>query len=318
MNMNMMNLFGNANQKPPRKSDTCEKIRVNGLSLLKMLKHGKQGIPLEVIGIMLGQRIDEFTIEIIDVFATPQVATGQNVETTDEQFQLNYMKLLERTGYDGHVQVGWYHSHPGFDVWLSDVDVKNQQAMEAVDERAVAVVVDPVLSARGHVVIGAFRNIPMGMESMLSVMSGKPEKSKKGDPREKTSFIGHTIKPSPKTAHLGLNRSFYMMPIEFRMNEKEQHMLSSLHRPVWSTGCEIPSFTKSDSNNLEMLKNLTQCAKNYRRAILEEANVKTNDELELMHVGKIDPRLYFKEGSDKLASSQAALLARLHVTKAAF
>ena len=311
--------MGQGPQKPARKSDTCEKIRINGLSLLKMLKHGRQGIPLEVIGIMLGTKIDEFTLEVTDVFATPQIATGQNVETTDEKFQYNYKRLLDKVGYDDAVQVGWYHSHPGYDVWLSDVDCNNQDMMEKVDERSVAVVVDPVLSARGKVVIGAFRNIPKQLQMTEAFMSQMGKlKQKKGDPREKTSFIGHTIKPSPKTVHVGLNKNFYMMPIDFRMNPQEEHMLSSLHRPTWSTGFEINSFQNNDKNNLEMLKNLTQCAKMYRRTILDEANVKSNDELELMHIGKIDPKLYFKENSDKLSSTQSALLARLHVTNATF
>lgn len=294
-------------QKPMRKSDTSEKILINGLSLLKMLKHGKQGIPLEVMGIMLGQKIDEYAIEIFDVFATPQVATGQNVETTDEKYMLTYMKLLERTGYSNLVYVGWYHSHPGFDVWLSGVDYENQKNMEQLDDRAVAVVVDPVLSVRGKVVIGAFRNIPIN-----------PLKESKEDPREKTSFIGHTCNPSPTTIYHDLNKRFYQMPIEFKMNPSELHMLSSLHRPAWSTGFALPSMANNDAKCLEILKNLTQCAKTYRRSILDEANMKSQEEIELAHVGKVDPKQYMRQTSEQLANSQASLMAALHVTNEAF
>jgi 26S proteasome regulatory subunit N11 len=176
---------------PTKKTDTSEKIQINGLALLKMLKHGKAGIPLEVIGILLGNKIDEFTIEIFDVFATPQIATGQSVETTDEKFQYTMMRLLEQSGYNNLISVGWYHSHPGFNVWLSDVDCQNQDSQEKLDSRAVAVVVDPVLSVRGKVVIGAFRNI---QRSIMQAGARHIE-----DPREKTSFIGHTVMPSPTT-----------------------------------------------------------------------------------------------------------------------
>ncbi len=34
--------------------DTSEKIQISSLSLLKMLKHGRAGIPMEVMGLMLG------------------------------------------------------------------------------------------------------------------------------------------------------------------------------------------------------------------------------------------------------------------------
>ena len=305
----MFNLMNAA--KPKRKGDTSEKILVSGIALLKMLKHGKAGIPLEVIGIMLGRKIDEFTVEVFDVFATPQVATGQSVETTDEQFQYNMMKLLEQTGYRDLVSVGWYHSHPGFNVWLSDVDVANQETQEKLDERAVAIVVDPVLSVRGKVVIGAFRNCP---RSLAQLTKGPLHIE---DPREKTSFIGHNMHVSATTRVHGLNLAYYTMPIEFKMNEYEEHMLSSLHRPRWTSGFEIPSFVKNEKSSVELIKSMKDCAEYYRASILEEASMKKSD-LELRHVGKVDPMQYMRECSEKLSASQASLLARLHVTKASF
>jgi len=47
--------------------------------------------------------------------------------------------------------VGWYHSHPGFGCWLSGVDINTQQSFEALSERAVAVVIDPIQSVKGKV-----------------------------------------------------------------------------------------------------------------------------------------------------------------------
>lgn len=49
--------------------------------------------------------------------------------------------------------VGWYHSHPGFGCWLSGVDINTQQSFEALSERAVAVVVDPIQSVKGKVTV---------------------------------------------------------------------------------------------------------------------------------------------------------------------
>lgn len=49
--------------------------------------------------------------------------------------------------------VGWYHSHPGFGCWLSGVDMNTQQSFEALSDRAVAVVVDPIQSVKGKVLI---------------------------------------------------------------------------------------------------------------------------------------------------------------------
>ena len=40
-----------------------------------MLKHGRAGVPMEVMGLMLGEFIDDYTVRVIDVFAMPQSGT---------------------------------------------------------------------------------------------------------------------------------------------------------------------------------------------------------------------------------------------------
>lgn len=72
------------------------------------------------------------------------------------------LDMLKQTGRPEMV-VGWYHSHPGFGCWLSGVDINTQQSFEALSERAVAVVIDPIQSVKGKVVIDAFRLINPNM-----------------------------------------------------------------------------------------------------------------------------------------------------------
>lgn len=62
------------------------------------------------------------------------------------------LDMLKQTGRPEMV-VGWYHSHPGFGCWLSGVDINTQQSFEALSERAVAVVVDPIQSVKGLFVL---------------------------------------------------------------------------------------------------------------------------------------------------------------------
>lgn len=78
------------------------------------------------------------------------------------------LDMLKQTGRPEMV-VGWYHSHPGFGCWLSGVDINTQQSFEALSERAVAVVIDPIQSVKGKVVIDAFRLINPNM--MVSACS---------------------------------------------------------------------------------------------------------------------------------------------------
>ena len=43
-------------------------------------------MPFEVMGVMLGEFIDEYTIEVVDVFAMPQLQTTVSVEAVDPAY----------------------------------------------------------------------------------------------------------------------------------------------------------------------------------------------------------------------------------------
>jgi 26S proteasome regulatory subunit N11 len=95
---------------PPSDSptpDCAEKVHVSSLALLKMLKHGRAGVPMEVMGLMLGQFVDEYTINCVDVFAMPQSGTSVSVEAVDPVFQTKMLDMLQQTGR-GEMVVGWY------------------------------------------------------------------------------------------------------------------------------------------------------------------------------------------------------------------
>ncbi|UYV79335.1 PSMD14 [Cordylochernes scorpioides] len=192
--------------------DTAEQVYISSLALLKMLKHGRAGVPMEVMGLMLGEFVDDYTVRVIDVFAMPQSGTGVSVEAVDPVFQAKMLDMLKQTGRPEMV-VGWYHSHPGFGCWLSGVDINTQQSFEALSERAVAVVVDPIQSVKGKVVIDAFRLINANM-----MVLGQ-------EPRQTTSNLGHLNKPSIQALIHGLNRHYYSISINYRKNELEQKML---------------------------------------------------------------------------------------------
>ena len=168
----------------PKLNDTSEQIYISPLSLLKMLRHGKAGIPLEVMGLMLGYYVDDYTVKCIDVFSMPQSGTETTIESIDEGFQVKMVEMLKQTGRN-EIVVGWYHSHPGFGCWLSSTDINTQKTFEQQVPRTVAVVVDPIQSVRGKVVIDAFRTYGnSGMDFGLAL--GKSS----NDQRQTTSNLG--------------------------------------------------------------------------------------------------------------------------------
>ena len=66
---------------------------------------------MEVMGLMLGEFVDEYTVVVKDVFAMPQVGTSVSIEAVDPVFQAKMLDMLRQTGRP-EVVVGWYHSSP--------------------------------------------------------------------------------------------------------------------------------------------------------------------------------------------------------------
>jgi 26S proteasome regulatory subunit N11 len=237
---------------------------------------------MEVMGLMLGEFVDDYTVRVVDVFAMPQSGTGVSVEAVDPVFQQQMLEMLKQTGAcrrrwgdpDGttaagqwspraragdsrrapsptcthlhapqaslhppslrspagrpEMVVGWYHSHPGFGCWLSGVDVNTQQSFEQLNPRAVAVVVDPIQSVKGKVVIDAFRCI-----SPQLLMMGQ-------EPRQTTSCLGHLNKPSIQALIHGLNRHYYSIAISYRKNELEEKVRGGAGAGAgWADGCSV-------------------------------------------------------------------------------
>ncbi|OWZ20393.1 26S proteasome non-ATPase regulatory protein [Phytophthora megakarya] len=272
--------------------DTAEKVHISSLALLKMLKHGRAGVPMEVMGLMLGEFVDDYTVNCIDVFAMPQSGTGVSVEAVDPVFQMKMLEMLKQTGR-AEMVVGWYHSHPGFGCWLSGVDINTQQSFEALNPRAVAVVVDPIQSVKGKVVIDAFRLINPQL-----MMMGQ-------EPRQTTSNIGHLNKPSIQALIHGLNRHYYSIAIDYRKNELEEQMLMNLHKKTWSDGLVLTKFEDHSKENEETVKSMLALTEQYnKRSMLtlteqynkrvQEEEEKTPEELEVLNVGKLDPKKHLE------------------------
>lgn len=269
--------------------DTSEQIYISSLALLKMLKHGRAGVPMEVMGLMLGEFVDDYTVRVVDVFAMPQSGTGVSVEAVDPVFQTKMLDMLKQVGRPEMV-VGWYHSHPGFGCWLSGVDINTQQSFEALNPRAVAVVVDPIQSVKGKVVIDAFRLINPQM-----MMLGQ-------EPRQTTSNLGHLNKPSIQALIHGLNRHYYSIAINYRKNELEEKMLLNLHKKTWTAGLILEDYETHGKDNEKVLKELEALSERYDKAVVEEQEL-SPEKRTVANVGKQDAKKHLEAKVAHLMSS---------------
>ncbi|OMH80482.1 26S proteasome non-ATPase regulatory subunit 14 [Zancudomyces culisetae] len=236
---------------------------------------------MEVMGLMLGEFVDKYTIQVVDVFAMPQSGTGVSVEAIDEAYQAAMMEMLKQTGR-GESVVGWYHSHPGFGCWLSSVDINTQQAFERLNPRAVAVVVDPIQSVKGKVVIDAFRLIDPGL-----AMAGQ-------EPRQTTTNYGFLNKPNIQALIHGLNRHYYSIIIDYRKNKLEEKMLLNLNKKEWTSGLTLTNFETHCSHNESSVKKMLSLAESYYKETTDESKL-TPEQLKTRHVGRQDPKRHLEE-----------------------
>lgn len=116
------------------------------------------------------------------------------------------------------------------------------KSFESLDPRSVAVVVDPIQSVKGKVVIDAFRLI-----NPRNIMMGQ-------EPRQTTSNIGHINKPSIQSLIHGLNRHYYSIAVNYRKTQLEQSMLMNLHKRNWTEGLKLRDFKLHKESNQKAIK----------------------------------------------------------------
>ena len=141
----------------------------------------------------------------------------------------------------------------------------------------MAVVVDPIQSVKGKVVIDAFRSIEQGV-----MMSGL-------EPRQTTSDIGHLKPPSMVAKMRGPDKHYYSIAINYRKNEGEQKMLLNLNKTSWANSLKLPDYTDQQTRNVETLQRLAKLSEQYNKWIQEETK-KTTEEFLVASVGKMNPQ----------------------------
>ncbi|TFF86940.1 MAG: hypothetical protein EU551_00020 [Promethearchaeota archaeon] len=113
------------------KSSVLKKIREHALNIYEKFKS-------EVIGYLIGN-FEEGVILIDDIVIPKQDSTNIHAEITDERSLTDYLK-----NNLNKIQVGWYHSHPDLGCFLSSVDVPTQKYWQRVNNKMIALVIDPI------------------------------------------------------------------------------------------------------------------------------------------------------------------------------
>lgn len=187
---------------------------------------------------------------------------------------------------------------------MSSVDINTQQSFEQLNPRAVAVVVDPIQSVKGKVVIDAFRLINPQL-----LMMGQ-------EPRQSTSNLGHLNKPSIQALIHGLNRHYYSIGIDYRKTALEENMLMNLHKHVWTEALEMDDFRNEGAKNKDRLEQLVNLADGYEKRVIEETEL-TKDQLKTRYVGKVDPKKHLEDVGQQIIEDNIVSVSRQMIDKEA-
>lgn len=157
-------------------------------------------------------------------------------------------------------------------------------------------VVDPVQSVKGKVVIDAFRMIA-GQGGMMMMM---PQTN--SEPRQTTTNIGFLKKPTIQARIHGLDRHYYSLVIDWRKNDLEEQMLMNLHKKDWTSGLQIQKYEQHQKHTETVLEQLSKLSKDYSVRVKEEEG-KTMEEIEVLNVGKIDPKKHLENDVHELLAA---------------
>jgi len=165
-----------------------------------------------------------------------------------------------------------------------------KSSFEALNPRAVALVVDPIQSVKGKVVIDCFRLINPQL-----MMLGQ-------EPRQTTSNIGHLNKPSIQALIHGLNRHYYSIVIDYRKNELEEQMLMNLHKNNWTKGLIVDRYEDHQKQNETIVEKMLKLTVEYNERVQQEEG-KTAEQIIVDNVGKIDPKKHLESSVSELMST---------------
>jgi len=116
-----------------------------------IIEECKNNIPREVIGFLVGMycRWQNEYFTLIDDYIPVRGTGDQYHVVMDVDAVANAIRTLSKRYNDAkHLIVGWYHSHPGYGLFLSDIDIISHSTFFNQPYH-VALVVDPLKKEYG-------------------------------------------------------------------------------------------------------------------------------------------------------------------------
>lgn len=100
------------------------RVCVEKKAYAEILSHAKEEPDIEICGVLLGKLKQDKHGSFLHIEHTirGEKAKGQGAQVTFTHETWNHIYAEQEKSCPGSDIVGWYHTHPGFDIFLSDMD----------------------------------------------------------------------------------------------------------------------------------------------------------------------------------------------------
>jgi len=139
---------------------TLELVQLDGLVVLKIVKHCKENLPELVTGQLLGLDVGT-TLEVTNCFPYPSKTGEEDEETQDAtlvgaEYQIEMMRCLREVNVDNNT-VGWYSS-TYMGSFINEGSIETQfNYQEKMNKKCVMLVYDPLKTSQGILSLKAYR-----------------------------------------------------------------------------------------------------------------------------------------------------------------
>jgi len=139
---------------------TLHVIQLDGLVVLKIMKHCKENLPDLVTGQLLGLDVGT-TLEVTNCFPYPSKSAEEEDETQSEatlgaEYQIDMMRCLREVNVDNNT-VGWYSS-TYMGSFINEGSIETQyNYQDKINKKCVMLVYDPLKTAQGVLSLKAYR-----------------------------------------------------------------------------------------------------------------------------------------------------------------
>lgn len=137
-------------------ADKLDSVELDGLVVLKIVKHCKEHLPQLVTGQLLGLDYGG-TLEVTNCFPFPSSTEGADEEFAEDgaEYQYDMMRCLREVNVDNNT-VGWYQS-TYLGSHITESMVTTQYSYQESIPKCVCLVFDPLQQAQGKLGIRALR-----------------------------------------------------------------------------------------------------------------------------------------------------------------